>query len=63
MVENAQIVEQRNELPALLGAHFYQIFALLFLGTLLMLLKPGTPMAVLLAAGTFAISWILQPKH
>jgi len=38
-------------------------FTLLFLGTLLMLVKPGTPMAVLLAAGTFAISWILQPKH
>jgi hypothetical protein len=62
-IENAQIVEQQNELPAILGAHYYQIFALLFLGTLLMLLKPGTPMAVLLAAGTFAVSWILQPKH
>lgn len=62
-VENTQNIEQRSELPAILGAHYYQIFALLSLGTLLMLVKPGTPMAVLMTAGTFAISWILQPKH
>jgi len=62
-VEKSPLSKQGNVLPPTLKAHFYQIFALLFLGTLLMLVKPGTPMAVLLAAGTFAISWILQPKH
>jgi hypothetical protein len=61
--EKSPLSKQGNVLPATLKAHFNQIFALLFLGTLLMLMKPGTPMAVLLAAGTFAISWILQPKH
>lgn len=63
MDQNGPFTLPAVTLPSIIGAHFYQVFALLFLGTLLMLVKPGTPMAVLLAAGTFAISWILQPKH
>jgi len=61
--ENNQTTENQSKLPSNLDAHYYQLFALLFLGTALMLVKPGTPMAVLMSAGTFAISWILQPKH
>lgn len=61
--KNGPFTLPSDKLPSITSAHFYQVFALLFLGTLLMLVKPGTPMAVLLAAGTFAISWILQPKH
>jgi len=50
-------------LPPLLKAHYNQVFSLMAIGTLLMLVKPGTPMAVLLTAGTFAMSWIFQPRH
>jgi hypothetical protein len=61
--EMNRIESTQSDLPPYLLGHYYQIFALLFLGTILMLMKPGTPMSVLLAAGTFALSWILQPKQ
>jgi len=50
-------------LPPRLSAYFYQLYALLILATALMLLKPGTPMATLVAAAALAITWIMQPRH